>query len=552
METKRAFTAVILSLIILLGYQYFFVPATQEVTPPAAQTGSSQEKNAAEAPAANSVAAPGAVTVPAEQTTQTPLTGKDIPVETALYSALVSENGGVIKSFKLKRYKETLGKDAPLKELVFTQSPSQLPLAFAWGSGMPAQPQQYTATEAKLATTAGGKATLLMSAEPMPGLSVTKSMTFADDSYPINLDIVVKNKTDKALQGAPFLQTSNLPFSPVQKNARAQFVGPAVYLDGALQEFKIDTLKKEGAKSVSGLLSWAAYEDSYFLCGIIPQKPGKNTAQFSLSGEDLVTSTVSSEPEIIPPGGQKEYHYIIFMGPKKLSILQETGFNLDKIINFGWFDVIAKPTLYLLNFLYSYLHNYGVAIILVTILFKLLFWPISHKGMKSMKTMQKIQPKMAKLREKYKGDQERLNQEMMTLYKTYKINPLGGCLPMILQIPVFFALYKVLLQAIELRHAPFMLWITDLSAPDRLSIGLNIPGLGGIPVLTLLMGGSMFLQQKMTPTTGDPTQAKVMMFLPVIFTFMFLNFASGLVLYWFVNNLLSIGQQYYINRTIEP
>ncbi|MBU4153552.1 MAG: membrane protein insertase YidC, partial [Proteobacteria bacterium] len=230
----------------------------------------------------------------------------------------------------------------------------------------------------------------------------------------------------------------------------------------------------------------------------------------------------------------------------------EAGANLDKVINFGWFDVIAKPTLFLLNFLHHYLHNYGVAIILVTIIFKLLFWPISHKGMKSMKTMQKIQPKMAKLREKYKDDTERLNQEMMTLYKTYKVNPLGGCLPMILQIPVFFALYKVLLQTIELRHAPFMLWITDLSAPDRLYIGFDIPGLGGIPVLTLLMGASMFLQQKMTPTTGDPTQAKIMMFLPVIFTFMFLNFASGLVLYWFVNNLLSIVQQYFINRSVEP
>lgn len=551
METKRAFTAVILSLIILLGYQYFFVPATQEVPPPAAQTEPSQAKSATEA-AATPVTTPAAVTAAEGQTPQTPFTGKDIPVETGLYSAVVSENGGAVKSFKLKQYRETLGKDAPLKELVFTKAPSQLPLAFAWGSAMPAQPQQYATAETKLTTTAGGTATLLMSAEPMPGLSVTRSMTFSDNSYLIDLAVVVKNSSAQALQGAPFLETTNLPFSPEQKSSSAQFSGPAVYLDGALQEFKIDTLKKEGTKSVSGQLSWAAYEDSYFLCGIIPQQSVKNTAQFALSGEDMVTSTVSGEPEVIPPGGQKTYHYTIFMGPKKLSILQEVGSNLDKIINFGWFDVIAKPTLYLLNFLYGYLHNYGVAIILVTILFKLLFWPISHKGMKSMKTMQKIQPKMAKLREKYKGEPEKLNQEMMTLYKTYKINPLGGCLPMILQIPVFFALYKVLLQAIELRHAPFMLWITDLSAPDRLGIGFDIPGLGGIPVLTLLMGASMFLQQKMTPTTGDPTQAKVMMFLPVIFTFMFLNFASGLVLYWFVNNLLSIGQQYYINRTIEP
>ncbi len=220
-------------------------------------------------------------------------------------------------------------------------------------------------------------------------------------------------------------------------------------------------------------------------------------------------------------------------------------------MNFGFWDFLAKPTLHLLNFLYRYVHNYGVAIILVTVLIKLLFWPIAQKGMRSMKTMQKLQPKMAKLREKYADDRERLNQEMMQLYKTYKVNPLSGCLPMLLQIPVFFALYKVLLQTIELRHAPFMLWINDLSAPDRLPIGVDIPYLGGLPVLTILMGASMYVQQMMTPATGDPTQQKVMKFLPLVFTFMFLNFASGLVLYWLVNNLLSIVQQYMINRQIQ-
>ncbi len=551
METKRAFTAVILSLIILLGYQYFFMPAPQEVPTPAPQAETSQGKTPAEPSAAVPALTPGTLSTEGPQTALAPLSGKDIPVETALYTAVVSENGGVIKSFKLKQYKETAGKDAPLKELVFTQSPNHMPFAFSWGNGIPPQPQQYTAAQAEVKSAAGSKATLTMTAAPMPDLNVTRTMTFSDDSYQINLDVVVTNNSGQSLQGAPFLQSVNKPFSSAQNNSQV-FSGPAVYLDGTLQELKVDTLKKEGAKTLNGLLSWAAYEDSYFLCGIIPQQPGKSSVQFALSDEDQVTSTLSGEQEVIPPGGQKTYKYAIFMGPKKLSILKETGFDLDKIINFGWFDVIAKPTLFLLNFLHRYLPNYGVAIILVTIFFKLLFWPISHKGMKSMKTMQKIQPKMAKLREKYNDDKERLNQEMMTLYKTYKINPLGGCLPMILQIPVFFALYKVLLQTIELRHAPFMLWITDLSAPDRLGIGFDIPGLGGIPVLTLLMGASMFLQQRMTPTTGDPTQAKVMMFLPVIFTFMFLNFASGLVLYWFVNNLLSIGQQYFINRSVEP
>jgi len=241
----------------------------------------------------------------------------------------------------------------------------------------------------------------------------------------------------------------------------------------------------------------------------------------------------------------------MYFGPKKLSILKTVDHNLAKAINFGWFDILAKPTLWLLNFLNGYIGNYGIAIIIVTILIKGVFWPITQKGMKSMKNMQKLQPKVAKLKEKYKDDPTKMNQEMMALYKTYKVNPVGGCLPMVIQIPFFFALYRVLMAAIELRHAPFMLWINDLSAPDRLMVGFDIPYVHGIPVLTLLMGISMFLQQKMTPTTADPTQAKVMQFLPVVFTFMFINFASGLVLYWFVNNLLSILQQQLINRQVK-
>jgi len=550
METQRAFTAVILSLIILLGYQYFFMPPP--APQPVASTKEQQMTPAAEVASVKPQTAVSPATLTGEEQTPPPaLSGKDIPVETALYRAVISENGGVVKSFTLKNYKETAAKGAPNKELIFTQASGKMPFSFAWGNGIPPRAQLYQAAQLALTVPQGGQGTLVMTAEPMPGLRLTRRLIFADNSYQIGLEVEVENATSQALQGSAFLESVNRPFANTTKGTPGIFTGPAVYLDRALQEIKVDTLKKEGAKTLTGQLSWSAYEDSYFLCGIIPQAASKATVQLALTGDDQVSTTINGEPEILPPGGKKTFQYTLFMGPKKLSILKEVGFDLDKIINFGWFDALAKPTLFLLNFFYKYLHNYGFAIILVTVLFKLLFWPISHKGMKSMKTMQKIQPKMAKLREKYADDKERLNQEMMTLYKTYKINPLGGCLPMVLQIPVFFSLYKVLLQTIELRHAPFMLWMTDLSAPDRLAIGIDIPGLGGIPVLTLLMGGTMFLQQRMTPSTGDPAQAKVMMFLPVIFTFMFLNFASGLVLYWFINNLLSIGQQYVINRSVE-
>ncbi len=477
--------------------------------------------------------------------------GRDIIVKTSLYRAVISENGGVIKSFTLNKYRESITANSPQKELIKTSSPQDLPLNFYWGQTGNMTLPLFKANRLQVTTSPGGQQTLTMSATLKSGLKIIRVMTFSDKSYLIGLTVTVKNQTLSSVSGAPYLQLINRPFAADSSKTSFLFHGPAAYVNGKLEEIKAKTLHKKGPQVLQGKLDWAAYEGTYFMCGIIPQGKTPSTVQIALTGKDTIITTVSGGLSTITAGNDQQYSYGLYFGPKKLSTLKAVGFNLNKAVNFGWFDLIAKPTLYLLNFLDRYIHNYGVAIILVTILFKLILWPISHKGMKSMKTMQKIQPKMAKLREKYKDNKEKLNQEMILLYKTYKINPLGGCLPMVVQIPVFFALYRVLLQTIELRHAPFMLWINDLSAPDRLSIGINIPYLHGIPVLTLLMGVSMFVQQKMTPTTGDPTQAKIMMFLPVVFTFMFLNFASGLVLYWFVNNLLSIGQQYYINKSID-
>lgn len=317
-----------------------------------------------------------------------------------------------------------------------------------------------------------------------------------------------------------------------------------------LKKVKDKTLKKEGAQTLQGQFDWVGFESNYFLCAIIPTQ--KDTQNFLVQGDaGRISSQLKGSLKTLAAGSTVDYSYQLFYGPKKFSVLQKLGHKLEKSVDFGWFTVIARPTLALLNFFHGIIGNYGIAIILVTVIYKAIFWPITQRGLKSMKNMQKLQPKMQKIKEKYKDDPQAVNREIMNLYKTYKVNPVGGCLPMIIQIPVFFALYKVLLICIELRHAPFFLWITDLSAPDRLWIGVHIPWLGGIPVLTLLMGASMFLQQKMSPTTPDPTQARVMMMLPVVFTFMFLNFASGLVLYWFVNNLLSILQQYLINRSLN-
>ena len=555
MDKYRAILAIVLAFFILLGYQYLFVAPGQEQpvvekTVEAEQSqfpvqGAQPQPAPAEIVSAGQTAAfeqPAAFQEPASLPSQA---GKDIVVETGAFTTVITETGGGLKSYKLNRYSETPDADSERKELVSTESFTELPLYFSWGvDPSRAQIPLFASDKQTLKVKDGESKTLTMTAKLSSGLQVTRRLVFDSHSYLINMSIDIYNFSETPLQGSPYMSLTNHPFGSSAQ--RYLFSGPAALIDGKLEEIKPGDLE-EASKTLKGNITWAAYEGTYFLTGVIPEKNEGISLKLSADGEKVRTLLIGIE-EVIPANGHLQYNYQVYFGPKKMSDLKEAGHDLERIVNFGWFDKLAKPALFLLNYFYGYVGNYGIAIILVTILIKLLFWPIAQKGLKSMKNMQKIQPKMAKLKEKYKNDKTRLNEEMMGLYKTYKVNPMGGCLPMVLQIPVFFALYKVLLQAIELRHAPFMLWITDLSAPDRLMIGLDIPYLGGIPVLTLLMGGSMFLQQRMTPSPADPTQAKIMMFLPVIFTFMFLNFASGLVLYWLVNNLLSIAQQYVINR----
>ncbi|NIA05656.1 MAG: membrane protein insertase YidC, partial [Proteobacteria bacterium] len=434
-------------------------------------------------------------------------------------------------------------------QLIHTNSPAELPMLFTLDNGRAATLPILRADRQKLILTSPkGSARLVMTGTLPNGIQIVRTMVFHADTYLVDVSYQVKNISSSPLQISPAVVLNNKPFSATTKaTSHYLFSGPSAYINGKLEEIKGKTMRKDGPQTLRGKVTWAAYEGTYFLCAVMPLSGGSHLV--TMSGDEGQARIVVSDGSItLAPQGVRDFKYKMYLGPKKLSILDAADHDLAKAVNFGWFDVIAKPMLWLLNFFYKYIGNYGVAIILVTILIKVVFWPITQKGMKSMKNMQKLQPKVAKLKEKFKDDPTRMNKEMMALYKTYKVNPVGGCLPMVIQIPFFFALYRVLMSAIELRHAPFLLWINDLSAPDRLMIGFNIPWLHGIPVLTLLMGVSMYLQQKMTPTTADPTQAKIMQFLPVIFTFMFINFASGLVLYWFVNNLLAILQQHLINR----
>ena len=539
----RALLAIILSMIILVGFQYF---SGNLISPPARQTELAGRQKPGQ-PEGNQKTAtennPAGQPMLQSQTPAAPSrTARDITVETNLYRIVLSEEGGNLKQCLLKHYAVNIGQGSPPVNLVNTQPP-YLPLGIRLGPppGIDLSNQLFDADKGSLVLNKNLREGRLTFSCKLPnGLEALKTYTFHEGSYWIDLSIRLKGiKEGNA--------TISLYDKPLEAETRYILSGPSYFANGGLNEVKLT--KPGEAFNYSGKVDWLGYGDNYFLAALVPitQDAGDHVFIERKDSEGLTASSLTMPVNLDASGGSIDLG--LYFGPKEMEILKALNHNLAGSIDFGWFTVIAKPLLYFLNFLYGFTHNYGLAIIVITILIKIAFWPLAYKSAKSMKTMQKLQPKLLKLKEKYGDDKERLNKELMQLYKTFKVNPMSGCLPMLLQIPVFFALYKVLLQSIELRHAPFAFWIKDLSAPDRLMIhGLNIPFIGGVPVLTLLMGASMYMQQKMTPSSIDPTQAKMMQILPVIFTFMFINFPSGLVLYWLVNNMFSIMQQYYINK----
>jgi YidC/Oxa1 family membrane protein insertase len=545
---KKVILAFALSVLVFILYSFFLAPQEPVKTPvpkPGETSGTPTADSKASVPSGTT--SPALPAKPAGPPLARP--AKDITVKTKWYEAVFSEQGGSLKSFKLFAFKEKLG-DSAFKELIQIQEADQYPLQLEWIKKT--QPPlnraffQTDRTSLEL-TPQQPQGTLTFRYRSDQGTTLIKTYAFAYDSYRINLTLKVINGTAQPLDDNLAILFQNK--FPKTDAAAAAFQGQLTLVNGKYEEKGIDKVDKEAI--LTGKIEWGALSDTYFMGALAPAE-GQEIVSLKTSrpAPDQLAAAFVLPPINLPAGSEKTFQAALYFGPRDIDILKPLNLKLEQAVNFGFFDIISKPLLWILKFFYGYLHNYGWAIILLTILVKIVFWPLTHKSYKSMKDMQKLQPKMAKIREKHKDNKEKLNQEMMALYKTYKVNPMGGCLPMVIQIPVFFALYSLLGYAIELRHAHFLLWINDLAAPDRLPIGFPIPYVGeGIPVLTLLMGASMFIQQKMTPTTGDPTQAKVMLFLPVIFTFMFINFAAGLVLYWLVNNVLSIGQQYYINKS---
>jgi YidC/Oxa1 family membrane protein insertase len=554
-EQKRLILAIVLSVIVLIGYQTFFVkppePGQQQQQAPAQTAGQTQNnnQNVSDYNANTNTAAAQPVKAPVKDF-------RTILVSTPLYNIAISEHGAVVKSLELKNYKETNKKDSPLKQLVPKQITSGV-LSFGLeGQSIPGlKDAVYSAKVDSVQTSIreGAKTIEFTWAAP-GGIVVKKIFTFTADSYMINCDIVLQNGSNTPLNDSLMINVPGFYDDEVKSRSRFAFEGPVVLVN---EEFNdIDPGDIEEKDTYHGAIDWAGYTERYFMTAVMPNVADGETApdakiKLSFANDRVVNSYIQKMPRL-DPGKQSDHSFTFYMGPKSQKILGTYDNALKDAINFGFFNIIAKPLLIGMNMINDIIPNYGIAIILLTVLIKLVFWPLGTKSYKSMNEMKKVQPLMMEIREKYKDDKQRMNQEVMGLYKTYKVNPASGCLPMIVQMPIFFALYRMLYQAIELRHAPFFGWITDLSSPDRLfHFSFSVPMMdapAGIPMLTLLMGASFLLQQKMTPTAGDPMQAKMMMLMPIFMTVLFINFPAGLVLYMFVNNIISMGQQYYIQK----
>jgi len=404
-------------------------------------------------------------------------------------------------------------------------------------------PAQFYGTSSERLEVQGEATELVLAANLQNGLRITKTLTFHPEDYLITLQVALENPTDNPIRVKPSFNmgAGNEIVEPDQFNHPQR--GAAI-VDGSFKTYSDSDFETPVELQK---LRWAGVMDTYFISALKPQ--GEENFSLTLEGVEalahgnkiLVPTMLYQEPEFELRSGQRyKKTFDLYLGPKVQREMEKYDQRLPASLDLGWFDFLAYPMLAVLRWLFSLAHNWGVAIILLTLVVRALLFPLAFKGMLSMRRMAKLNPRMKYLRDKYKNDKDRLNREVMELYKKNKVNPIGGCLPLLMQVPVFIALYSALMPAIELRHQGFALWLTDLSATDYTLI------------LPFLMGASMFLQQHITPQPAmDPVQAKVMKFMPLVLVFFFLDMPSGLVLYWVVSNILTLFQQLFFNKIKE-
>ncbi|MCD6569444.1 MAG: membrane protein insertase YidC [Deltaproteobacteria bacterium] len=526
---KRTLLAIVISIGILLAWDLLFVQPKIPEKPPA--SGQEESDIAQKELTDNAIPTeihresdPGALDVQQET----------IIINTLLYKATFSTKGAQLISLKLNKYRENLEADAKPVEMILSPMP-----AISLKGGFSDRNHLYVPSAHGDVDVYNNTYELVFRAEIIKGVVFRRIYTIDPNSYIIGCRVVLTNNTDKNMSLGMSIDLENM-YPIEKKGARYIFEGPVLLNSKHLEEFKLSKIKgPDSFRQFPGLIRWFGFEDKYFLKAIILTEPQETVLTIKRLDSNLVRFIYELPSPGIEPGEDLVQNLSLFVGPKELKTLKASGHDLDKALDFGFFDIIAKPLLISLNWINQHVKSYGWSIIILTIIVKIILYPLTLTSFRSMKEMQKAQPLMKEIQTKYKDDRPKMNQELMKLYKEHKINPMGGCLPLLLQIPILFALYKMVLSAIELRHTPFHIvgtWLPDLSAKDPYYI------------TPILMGVSWFIQQKMTPTTGDPTQQKMMLFMPIIFTILFLNFPSGLVIYWLISNVLSIIQQAYINR----
>ncbi len=543
---KRVIAFLVLSLAIILGFDLVLRQMGWLPEPPPAQDGSAQAPSSPVQEPTSSLqtgkdSASTGSSVPTQSGTKSgaPASGISLPAseqtvtfETDLVRVELSNRGGVIRSWELKRY-HTGPPEAKPVQLVYQGGKFKGPLSITVANadidktireGLYNIEKDFTKLDAAHPV---GHVTMRFH-DAATHLDVEKRLIFHHDSYLVDMSFAVEGVTESFDVG---LGTN---FGIVEwGDGFIGLIGSASQVDNKIEK---ETPEKELERK--GSVQWVALQDKYFLSVLLPKEGAAALAKT----ED--PKIVSAGVRMAASGAASSVALQLYAGPKEYDTLRSLGTGLEDMIDFGWFiygswtivKSVAKPIFYVLRFIHDYVGNYGITIILLTVAIKVLFVPLQYKSYKSMKMMRVIQPKIKEVQEKYKGDRDRLNKELMKLYREQKVNPLGGFLPMFLQMPVFIALFNVLYMTIDLRQAPFILWVSDLSLQDPYY------------VLPVIMGVTMFIQQKITPTTMDPTQAKIMLVLPIGMTFLFINFPAGLVLYWLTNNTLTITQQLVTDR----
>ena len=461
-------------------------------------------------------------------------------VKTDSLLADIDLQGGDIVRLEFLKQKDTL--DEKLNFVLLTPEYRYAAQSGLIGLGLPTHKTTYTADAREYALTDGqDKVQVRLEAPGPEGVKTVKTLTFHRASYVIDVTHEIANGSAAPLAAHAYFQLLRDGKAPPGDSYMLNtYTGGAIYTER--EKFQklafgdLDNGKVSVPKAADN--GWIALLQHYFVSAWLPKEKTQREYYAKRLEDNLYSVGVILPVGAIEPNASASVSASLYAGPQEQDALKSIAPGLDLVVDYGWLTVVAAPLFWLLQFLYKWVGNWGVAIILLTVLIKAVFFPLSAASYKSMAKMKLVTPRMTKLREQYGNDRARLNQAMMDLYKTEKINPLGGCLPIVVQIPVFISLYWVLLASVELRHAPFYLWIHDLSAQDPYY------------VLPLLMMGSMVIQTKLNPVPPDPVQAKVMMIMPFAFGVMFFFFPAGLVLYWLVNNILSIAQQWQITRMI--